>query len=104
MKIVRLAPEALVEVEEAAGWYESRRSGLAAEFLDEFERMLPVLAERPRSFPRLLDPAPELELRRALLPRFPYALVFLELPEEIRIVAVAHVRRRPGYWLNRLKP
>jgi hypothetical protein len=47
--------------------------------------------------------AVDLEVRRALLPRFPYALVFLELQAEIRVLAVAHAKRHPDYWLNRLQ-
>lgn len=37
------------------------------------------------------------------MPIFSYTLVFLELKEDIRVIAVAHLRRRPGYWLDRLK-
>jgi plasmid stabilization system protein ParE len=57
----------------------------------------------PASFSRLLDVPPELHVRRALLRRFPFALVFLQRPDgPIRVVAVAHVKRRPGYWLRRV--
>jgi hypothetical protein len=45
-----------------------------------------------------------LDVRRALLARFPYALVFLILEEGVRILAVAHAKRRPGYWLGRVRP
>ncbi len=103
MKAVRLAPEAVEELADSAAWYESRQAGLAAKFLDEFERMLVLIASRPVSFPRLLDMPPDLSIRRALLPRFPYALVFMELGDEVRVLAVAHVKRQPGYWLNRVQ-
>jgi len=89
VKPVRLAPEVV--------------RGLAAKFLDEFERTLVLIASRPSSFPRLLDMPPDLSIRRALLPRFPYALVFMELGGEVRVLAVAHVKRQPGYWLNRVQ-
>ena len=103
MKPVRLAPEAVGELADSAAWYESRQTGLAAKFLDEFERTLVLIAARPASFPRLLDMPPDLDIRRALLPRFPYALVFMELGGEVRVLAVAHVKRQPGYWLNRVQ-
>lgn len=45
----------------------------------------------------------DLVIRRALLPRFPYAVVFMDLGAEIRVLAAAHARRRPGYWLNRVE-
>jgi plasmid stabilization system protein ParE len=59
-------------------------------------------SERPRLFPRLQDVGATLEIRRALLARFPYALVFLVREDEVRVLAVAHAKRRPGYWLSRV--
>jgi toxin ParE1/3/4 len=103
MKPARLAPEAVTELADATVWYESRGSGLARKFLQEFETILRLIESRPASFPRLLDTSAELNIRRALLPRFPYASIFIELPSEIRIAAVAHVKRSPGYWLNRIR-
>jgi plasmid stabilization system protein ParE len=101
---VRLSSEAVVELAEAAAWYAARRPGLALEFLAEVERILPLIGNSPTSFPRLLDLPAELVIRRALLPRFPYAVIFMNLETEVRILAVAHVKRRPGYWLNRVGP
>ena len=103
MKPARLAPEAVTELANAAIWYDSRSPGLARNFLEDFETVLRLIESRPTSFPRLLDTSRELNIRRALLPRFPYASIFIELPSDIRIVAVAHVKRRPGYWLNRIR-
>jgi hypothetical protein len=91
-----------VELHEAASWYEARDEGLGSRFLAEVDRVLHVVAMRPRVFSRLADTAPELELRRALVPRFPFGLVFLVVRGEIRVVAVAHPRRRPHYWLDRI--
>jgi len=102
VKQVRLAPEAVEEIADAAAWYESRQSGLASKLFEEIERAMVLVGARPVSFPRLLDISPELDIRRAMLPRFPYALVFLALGDEIRILAVAHAKREPGYWLNRI--
>jgi toxin ParE1/3/4 len=42
-------------------------------------------------------------IRRALLLRFPYALIFVDLGAEIRVLAPAHTKRRAGYWLNRVE-
>lgn len=99
---VRLEPEASAELAEAAMWYEAQQPGLGSKLLEEVEQVLPALLAMPSAFPLLLDTAPELGLRRALLPRFPFGLVFLEVGEEIRVVAVAHARRQPGYWLYRI--
>lgn len=103
MKPIRLAPEAARELDEAAAWYESRQSGLARRFLDEFDALLPEIRLHPAAFPCLEDMPADLEIRRALMVRFPYALVFLEWQDKVRIVAVAHCKRRPGYWLYRLR-
>jgi toxin ParE1/3/4 len=101
---VRFAPEVPDELVEVVVWYEGKRQGLGGEFLEEIEAILPLVGNRPRSFPRLQDVDANLEIRRALLARFPYALVFLVQKEEVRVLAVAHAKRRPGYWLGRVRP
>jgi plasmid stabilization system protein ParE len=103
VKPIGLAPEAVLELAEAAIWYETRQPGLAIRFLQEIDQAQRAIQSRPLSFPQLANMAVDLEVRRALLPRFPYALVFLELKTEIRVLAVAHAKRHPGYWLNRLQ-
>jgi len=103
VKPVGLSPEAVMELAEAASWYETRQPGLAIRFLQEIDQARHAIQSRPLSFPRLANTAVDLEIRRALLPRFPYALVFLELQTEIRVLAVAHAKRHPDYWLNRLQ-
>lgn len=45
---------------------------------------------------------PELGVRRVRAKRFPYAVVFMELPKAIRVIAIMHERRRPDYWKGRL--
>jgi len=73
---IDFSPEAIDELVEAAVWYRARRPGLESEFLDEVERVLPLIENSPPSFPRLLDVPADLMIRRALLPRFPYAMIF----------------------------
>jgi len=102
LKPVRLSSAAARELTEAAEWYEARQPGLGGRLLDQVEAGLAAIRERPASFPVLLDSPPDLEIRRMLLPRFPYALIFIELPDHFRVVAVAHTSRRSGYWLDRL--
>jgi plasmid stabilization system protein ParE len=103
VKPVSLSPEAVAELIEATSWYETRQPGLAVKFLQEIDQTQQAIQARPLSFPRLANTAVDLEIRRALLPRFPYALVFLELQTEIRVLAIAHAKRHPDYWLNRLQ-
>jgi hypothetical protein len=42
-------------------------------------------------------------LRRALLEGFPYAVLFVAVADAVHVLAVAHVRREPGYWFNRIR-
>lgn len=88
------------EVERTTRWYEKQRSGLGDEFVVVLDAVLARLEERPG----VASVAPEDErARRVLLPRFPFALVFVELEDHFLVVAVAHLKRRPGYWLTRLE-
>jgi plasmid stabilization system protein ParE len=54
------------------------------------------LAERPKACPAVRG-----QIRRKLARQFPYAVLFREEENEIAVVAVAHLRRRPGYWTHR---
>lgn len=106
MKVrIELHPEAVREVEAAVDWYEDQRAGLGAEFFAELRLSLGVIAESPRACPPWSDgQARDLEMRRLLMARFPFALPYLVLEELVVVLAVAHVRRRPGYWLQRARP
>jgi len=99
-----LTPEAVEEMSEAVAWYEERREGLGQEFLEELRQVMTWVIHRPASFPRLRDVPHDLDIRRALLPRFPFAVVFLRAEQTIRVLAIAHQKRRPNYWLNRVQP
>ena len=102
-KPVEASPEARTEILEASAYYEDAREGLGDDFLDCVQEGFARIAEAPEA----QSPAPgveDVEVRIARIRRFPYHLIFLELPDEIRVVAVAHVRRRPGYWLERIEP
>ena len=100
---VRFEDEADAEYRHAGRWYEERRPGLGLEFFDAVDAALDQIIRLPQAgapVPRL--PA-DLFVRRAPVKRFPYQVVYLEAPEAIRILAVAHDRRKPGYWKHRLK-
>ncbi len=101
--MVELAAEALEELAEALLWYHEQRAGLGDELLAEVDQAMAAIGAMPAAFSRLRDVPPELHVRRSLLKRFPFALVFVQLPDgPIRVIAVAHVKRRPGYWLRRV--
>jgi plasmid stabilization system protein ParE len=77
VKTLRFSPESVEELAEAAEWYASQRPELAEWFLEEIARALKSAQTRPASFPRLRDLPPDLAVRRALLSKFPYAVLFL---------------------------
>ena len=87
------------EMTEASVFYETATSGLGAGFLDEVGRVINIL----RVHPELGQPVGR-GLRRALLHRFPFSLIYSAEVDKIVIIAVAHQRRRPDYWRNRLTP
>jgi hypothetical protein len=96
-----ILPEAQLEVLDAATWYESRRVGLGDDFIDEFERAIGHVTSEPSRFGRLETYSGVHDVRRCMLARFPYLIVFLQRASETVVVAVSHVRRRPLYWLDR---
>lgn len=98
MKPLIFLPEAEQEMIEAALYYQSQTSGLGVDFLSEVEHALKFIIESPNTYPILKG-----ELRRRLLRRFPFGILYRVDPEEIVVTAVAHLRRRPGYWKKRRK-
>jgi toxin ParE1/3/4 len=99
MKPVIFLPEAADEMNEASRFYESRAAGLGQAFLDEVQVAADDIAEHPRRWPIVRRP-----VRRRMLGRFPYGLLYREESQEVVVVAVMHLHRRPGYWVSRLKP
>lgn len=102
MTPLRFLPEATAEAREATRWYEERREGLGSEFIVA----LMERARRAEIMPgagRLERDSPErFQLRWYELKRFPYSLLVGSAGGERLVVAVAHARRRPGYWHHRL--
>lgn len=94
-------PEAEDEIREAMRWYEARRSGLGMEFLGGIEDAMVRAMSTPRLWP-VWDEDPR--YRRVVLRRFPFLLFYEVRVDTIEFVAVAHSRRKPGYWLSRLDP
>lgn len=95
-KPVELHPAALAEGEEATAWYAERDPRVAGAFVAELEAALDRIAEAPHRWPVHLH-----NTRRVRLTRFPYLIVYREEPERVLVVAVAHTKRRPGYWKKR---
>ncbi|MBK8994955.1 MAG: type II toxin-antitoxin system RelE/ParE family toxin [Myxococcales bacterium] len=98
-----IEPEAEAELAEGMDWYEAQQPGLGAALFAEVEEVLTglelgELVSVPVPFVRT-----NLPVRRVHLDRFPYAVVFLEHGDQTHILAIAHFKRRPGYWASRLR-
>lgn len=93
-----LHPAAESEHLESVAYYESKRAGLGASYLAEFERVMRTVCEAPHRYPIEKEP----DVRRIRMKRFPYIVLFRESSGSIQVLAVAHNRRRPQYWMDRL--
>lgn len=91
-----LHPEAEAELEEAALIYEARMAGLGKSFAANVERTIALVREYPEA--GAIDGPGR---RRMVVARFPYSVVYRQAADMIVVVAVAHQRRRPGYWRRR---
>jgi len=99
---VELHPEARAELRSAALWYEQRRTGLGGEFIAEVAAALDRIGEAEDSFPAWPGThSASPPIRRATLQRFPYLIAFESREQAVLVLAVAHARRRPLYWLSR---
>jgi plasmid stabilization system protein ParE len=93
---IEFRPAAAADLEEAADWYEAKRSGLGLEFLDAVRATLATISENPKHYPVL-----HRDTRRALVQRFPYGLYYRIMAGRVLIVACMHGRRRPSRWKSR---
>lgn len=91
-------PEAEDEMMEAAVFYQEQADGLGERFLDDVEQATRLLSEQP-----LIGQRIDNHLHRLLLQHFPFSLIYSLEQNEILIIAVAHQRRRPDYWQERLR-
>jgi toxin ParE2 len=93
---VELVAEAGEEFSEAAGFYAGQRPGLGLRFVEAVERAFERVAAAPLAGAPLGGP-----YRRRLVVGFPYAVIYREDRSPVRVVAVAHLHRRPEYWRGR---
>jgi toxin ParE1/3/4 len=86
-------PEAERELIEAAIYYEQKIPGLGVRFEAEIRNATNLLLEHPK-----VGPLVDANLRKLVLNRFPFSLYYSFIPDILRIEAIAHQSRRPGYW------
>ena len=98
MPEIKYHPKALAEAFRAANYYDRQRTGLGSEFFDEVDKTAGQLLADP-----LRSRTDEDGVRSWRLRRFPFRIYYAVDPNRIRVLAVAHLRRRPGYWRGRIE-
>ena len=97
--IYRFHPAAAGEHLDNVAFYESRQAGLGGDYLAEFEAVLNHICTEPNFYP--LDSEPD--IHRAGMRRFPFHILYRITQRDILVLAVAHHRRRPAYWMGRIE-
>jgi hypothetical protein len=95
---IRFHPDAMMEFDAAAMYYEERQQGLGLEFAEEVYATIARILDYPDAWPPLSQ-----NTRRCLTTRFPYGIVYQIKSDVLRIIAVANLHRRPGYWKGRVE-
>ena len=93
---IRLHPDAERELRAAFRWYFDRNIMVAEAFRSESTHAVKTVAESPQRWPLIAS-----HVRRYVFPRFPFSLIYRGNNELIEIIAIAHQKRRPGYWTER---
>jgi len=91
-------PEAEAEFVQATEYYEECGAGLGYDFAVEVYSAIERIMAYPKAWPII-----EKDIRRSLLRRFPYGLLYAEENQELFIVAVMHLHREPDYWKHRMR-
>jgi plasmid stabilization system protein ParE len=94
---IRFLTFARQEIDEAYLWFEEKSSGKGVDFLDELDRAVRLVITYPLAFPEV-----EPGIRRCLLARFPYGILYGIDGDTIVVLAVSHAHRRPKYWIGRV--
>ena len=84
------------ELNDAAVFFEGKTAGLGHRFLSAVERAVAEVTKHPEASPIILN-----HVRRKLVRKFPYNIMFTIKPDQIRILAIANQKRRPFYWRGR---
>ena len=92
-----LRREARREILDGALWYDEQRPGLGDGFRRAIREAMEQIAETPLAWPLVWRDV----RRKVLTRRFPYVIYYRFKGEQVRVLAVSHTARRPGYWSSR---
>jgi|SRR5215203_679609 len=103
MVVVRVHIDAEHELNAVAEWYDAQRAGLGDKFLSAYGHILDTLEMAPQQgAPTIPFEHQQDAIRKLPFRRFPYDVVYAHDASSVLIVAIAHHRQLPGYWLKRL--
>lgn len=86
------------DLAEALAYYREESEILAGRLYDEINRLITEICAAPRLYRVVAHP-----VRRHISLTFPYAVLYVDAPDQIAILAIAHFKRRPAYWRARLQ-
>lgn len=95
-RAISVHPLAEQELNDTASYYNTASSGLGATFLAEAERAIMQIQQHPEAAPVVYG-----RVRRKLIRRFPYSVMYSVQTDTIRVLAIANQKRRPFYWRGR---
>ena len=98
-RVVDVLPQAIDEAREARNYYLTKSAAAEEAFRKELEHAVALIREHPETWPTYVHGT-----RRFVLHRFPYSLVYRTDGTSSLIIAVAHAKRKPGFWRSRLGP
>jgi plasmid stabilization system protein ParE len=96
-KPYRVHPLAWEDIDAADAWYFERSRDASDGFVVEVSLAIETICEAPQRWPKYLHGT-----RRFLLDRYPFSVIYLDQPDFVNVVAVAHHKRKPGYWKQRI--
>ena len=98
MKRLIIGEEAELELAGSVAFYEERRSGLGLDFHAAAKEAVRMIGTAPERWP-----VGKHDTRRYVMSRFPFVIHYIDMPDRLWIVAFAHAKRKPGYWIKRLQ-
>ena len=97
MKPFHFHPEALLEANESAKFYELRQDGLGKRFVEALTDAITRIRRTPELFGRVDD-----NIRKCRILRFPFGIIYRDKKKSVEIIAIMHLKRNPDYWKNRV--
>ena len=90
-------PLAKIELNDAAVYYDYQQKGLGLDFIEEIYATIKRILQFPKAWSKLSK-----NTFRCLVNRYPYGIIYQIKKNEIRIIAIMHLNRKPGYWQRRI--